>query len=198
MNIECISCINWVRFSEILFEGLIVGITVIAAYIFGRMQSDRNWKREIVQREKEQAEAKHIDIDKVLMESLLKINYRLNHFLSYLSLTERKFIIENGIVNAGEGLLFQIKDESPLFPSNLEDEIRPLLDSIYDLITEWLPSLDKYSGLHILSFKPVDGYEPPDPEPNPRYLELKENYHHIQAFSSMLNVSIQDLRKEFG
>ncbi len=48
---------NWPKISEILFQaavtGVISAITVIAAYLLGRKQSDINWKRELEQKEKE-------------------------------------------------------------------------------------------------------------------------------------------------
>jgi hypothetical protein len=52
--------IDWPKISQILFEGLIQGIvsavTVVMAYLLGKGRTDREWKRELAQREKEDKE----------------------------------------------------------------------------------------------------------------------------------------------
>ena len=54
------SQIDWPKISQILFEGLVQGVvsatTVVIAYLLGKGQADREWKRELAQREKEHKE----------------------------------------------------------------------------------------------------------------------------------------------
>ena len=64
---------NWPKISEILFQaavtGVISAITVIAAYLLGRKQSDINWKRELEQKEREATIAREqLDVAKLSHE----------------------------------------------------------------------------------------------------------------------------------
>lgn len=58
--------IDWVSFSTIFFEalltGLISGIVVYVTFRLGRRQADREWQRELAQREKELAEKTQEDL----------------------------------------------------------------------------------------------------------------------------------------
>lgn len=124
MEIECFGfdCINWVKASEIIFEGIIIGVTVILAYVLGRIQSDRNWKRELLQREKEQKEKEENEIDLRRIDKLVELQELISRHIpplsrvNYLS-PERNLCLENV-----KELIIELDNVMPLF-GTIDNEI---------------------------------------------------------------------------
>ena len=187
MDIECFGCINWVKFSEVIFEGLIVGATVVLAYVLGRWQSNRNWKREIELREEEQKEKeknainlRRIDAMTILIKQMQE--FRSSFIISYDQNGELDESDLKGDYHVkGVQLTREIERVLPLFPVDQDNNTNQVLNKLITDIREL--ALD-----HLEAKK--EGYE------MPKYIE--DTFMSLIETIRYLQSKIEELVKDFG
>ena len=120
--------IDWIKVSEIIFgavlSGIIGGITIVAAYLIGRLQSDINWKRELEQREKEQKEKEENEMN------LRRID-EINRFLDSLKELRTTYFVYHG--EHGELLKAETKGEFNQMASNIIWEIDNMIMPLFPI-----------------------------------------------------------------
>lgn len=185
----CVSGIDLSNLSEIivtaLFSGLVAAFTVVAAYKYGIKTSDRNWKREQAQREKEQRELFEYNLNIQRLDAMRETITRISRVTLTMNKFDDSIQIFHGCKNGIVSLLEVIEKIRHLFPYDYTKGLgAEILDTLKSQSNYIIPEVDKFEGAMSV---PTD--------PGNHLIEYLDELVHSR---NMLQHTAEELVKEYG